>query len=68
MFQNLEIHCRFNSNSNCCIYILQFLREELKYEKGAEKRQKAFHQNDDMYISVKDLWDAWVKSEVSIMR
>lgn len=45
--------------------ILQFLREELKYEKGAEKRQKAFHQNDDMYISVKDLWDAWVKSEVS---
>ncbi|XP_050442329.1 stromal interaction molecule homolog isoform X1 [Adelges cooleyi] len=41
-----------------------FLREELKYEKGAEKRQKAFHQNDDMYISVKDLWDAWVKSEV----
>lgn len=47
------------------IFIIQFLREELKYEKGAEKRQKAFHQNDDMYISVKDLWDAWVKSEVS---
>lgn len=45
--------------------VLQFLREELKYEKDAEKRQKAFHQNDDMYISVKDLWDAWVKSEVS---
>lgn len=43
----------------------QFLREELKYENGAEKRQRAFHHNDDMHISVKELWEAWVKSEVS---
>ncbi|KAK7604887.1 hypothetical protein V9T40_006073 [Parthenolecanium corni] len=41
-----------------------FLRGELKYEKDAERRQKAFHRNDDMHISVKELWEAWVKSEV----
>lgn len=45
-------------------YILQFLREELKYEGGYEKRHKAFHFNDDMHISVKELWEAWLKSEV----
>lgn len=55
---------KLNSYWHLLFYFSQFLREELKYEKGAEKRQKAFHQNDDMYISVKDLWDAWVKSEV----
>ncbi|XP_071452395.1 stromal interaction molecule homolog isoform X2 [Hetaerina americana] len=42
----------------------EFLREELKYEQGYEKRQKAFHRNDDMHISVKELWDAWLRSEV----
>ncbi|XP_073994174.1 stromal interaction molecule isoform X2 [Rhodnius prolixus] len=41
-----------------------FLREELQYESGAERRQKAFHRNDDMHISVKELWEAWVRSEV----
>ncbi|KRG07769.1 stromal interaction molecule homolog isoform X3 [Drosophila mojavensis] len=41
-----------------------FLREELKYDSGYEKRQKAFHFNDDMHISVKELWDAWLRSEV----
>ncbi|CAO1379185.1 unnamed protein product [Diamesa tonsa] len=41
-----------------------FLREELKYEAGYEKRHKAFHFNDDMHISVKELWEAWMKSEV----
>ncbi|XP_043865271.1 stromal interaction molecule homolog isoform X2 [Drosophila mojavensis] len=42
----------------------RFLREELKYDSGYEKRQKAFHFNDDMHISVKELWDAWLRSEV----
>ncbi|XP_046395505.1 stromal interaction molecule homolog isoform X2 [Ischnura elegans] len=42
----------------------EFLREELKYEQGYEKRQKAFHRNDDMHISVKELWEAWLRSEV----
>ncbi|KAH8275712.1 hypothetical protein KR044_013174, partial [Drosophila immigrans] len=41
-----------------------FLREELKYDSGYEKRQKAFHFNDDMHISVKELWNAWLRSEV----
>ncbi|KAL9695668.1 hypothetical protein quinque_014953 [Culex quinquefasciatus] len=41
-----------------------FLREELKYDSGYEKRHKAFHFNDDMHISVKRLWEAWLRSEV----
>ncbi|EFA02431.1 stromal interaction molecule homolog isoform X2 [Tribolium castaneum] len=41
-----------------------FLREELQYDSGYERRQKAFHRNDDMHISVKELWEAWLKSEV----
>ncbi|XP_037938826.1 stromal interaction molecule homolog isoform X4 [Teleopsis dalmanni] len=41
-----------------------FLREELKYDSGYEKRQKVFHFNDDMHISVKELWEAWLRSEV----
>ncbi|XP_035910751.1 stromal interaction molecule homolog isoform X1 [Anopheles stephensi] len=41
-----------------------FLREELKYDSGYEKRHKAFHFNDDMHISVKELWEAWLCSEV----
>ncbi|CAG2064919.1 unnamed protein product [Timema podura] len=43
----------------------QFLREELKYEQGYERRQRAFHFNDDMHISVRELWEAWIRSEVS---
>ncbi|XP_065345003.1 stromal interaction molecule homolog isoform X2 [Cloeon dipterum] len=42
----------------------EFLREELKYEDGHERRQRAFHRNDDMHISVKELWEAWTRSEV----
>lgn len=42
----------------------QFLREELKYENGYEKRQKAFHRDDDMHISVRELWEIWTRSEV----
>lgn len=41
-----------------------FLREELKYDSGYERRQRAFHRNDDMHISVRELWEAWLKSEV----
>uniref|UniRef100_A0A1Y1MAA0 SAM domain-containing protein n=1 Tax=Photinus pyralis TaxID=7054 RepID=A0A1Y1MAA0_PHOPY len=41
-----------------------FLREELQYNSGYERRQKAFHRNDDMHISVKELWEAWLRSEV----
>lgn len=40
------------------------MKEELKYNSGYEKRQKNFHRNDDMHISVKELWEAWLKSEV----
>nr|CAD7268727.1 unnamed protein product [Timema shepardi] len=43
----------------------EFLREELKYEQGYERRQRAFHFNDDMHISVRELWEAWIRSEVS---
>ena len=43
---------------------LQFLREELHYEGGHERRQKAFHRDDDMHISVRELWDIWTRSEV----
>ncbi|XP_059482239.1 stromal interaction molecule homolog isoform X2 [Neocloeon triangulifer] len=42
----------------------EFLREELKYEDGHERRQRAFHRNDDNHISVKELWEAWTRSEV----
>ncbi|XP_066137742.1 stromal interaction molecule homolog [Euwallacea fornicatus] len=41
-----------------------FLKEELKYDSGTEKRQRAFHKNNDMHISVKELWEAWLRSEV----
>ncbi|XP_034948923.1 stromal interaction molecule homolog [Chelonus insularis] len=41
-----------------------FLREELQYEAGYERRQRAFHHNDDMHISVRELWEAWLRSEV----
>lgn len=47
-------------------YRQQFLREELKYDSGYEKRHKTFHYNDDTQISVKELWEAWLRSEVRI--
>ena len=46
------------------LFLFQFLREELKYENGYEKRQRAFHRDDDMHISVRELWDIWIRSEV----
>lgn len=48
----------------CILFSSQFLREELKYDSGYEKRHKTFHYNDDTQISVKELWDAWLRSEV----
>lgn len=44
--------------------IFQFLRQELHYEGGYERRQKAFHRDDDMHISVRELWEIWIRSEV----
>ncbi|CAL8126025.1 unnamed protein product [Orchesella dallaii] len=45
-----------------------FLREELHYsEDNYERRQENMYRNDDnddKQVSVKELWDAWVKSEV----
>lgn len=43
---------------------VDFLKEELQYAKGYEKRQKVFHYNNDQYISVPELWYIWKKSEV----
>ncbi|EEB09960.1 conserved hypothetical protein [Pediculus humanus corporis] len=42
----------------------EFLREDLKYQDGYQRRQQAFHRNDDKHISVKELWDAWLRSDV----
>nr|XP_018907869.1 PREDICTED: stromal interaction molecule homolog isoform X2 [Bemisia tabaci] len=62
-----SLHRQLDDDADGAVDLMEsdeFLREELKYENGAERRQKAFHRNDDMHISVKELWDAWVKSEV----
>ncbi|KAI5732762.1 hypothetical protein M8J76_003861 [Diaphorina citri] len=61
------LHRQLDDDANGVIELSEsdeFLREELKYDDGAEKRQKAFHKNDDMHVSVKELWDVWIKSEV----
>ena len=42
----------------------QFLREELNYQHGNERRQKAFHRDNDMHVSVSELWHIWSRSEV----
>lgn len=42
----------------------QFLREELKYDRDYEKRQENFHRNNDNQVSVRELWETWVRSEV----
>ncbi|XP_075211227.1 stromal interaction molecule homolog [Lycorma delicatula] len=61
---HLEIEENLVKSENLKVENEVFLREELQYEDGAEKRQRAFHRNDDMHISVKELWDAWLCSEV----
>lgn len=55
---------KINFIKNPFFYHFQFLREELKYDSGYEKRHKTFHYNDDTQISVKELWEAWLRSEV----
>lgn len=43
----------------------EFLREELQYNKGHEKRHIDFHENnDDTRVSVTELWTKWVNSQV----
>ncbi|CAL4135784.1 unnamed protein product, partial [Meganyctiphanes norvegica] len=42
---------------------VEFLKDELQYTKGFEKRQETFHHNNDKAISVADLWHIWKQSE-----
>ncbi|XP_044254508.1 stromal interaction molecule homolog isoform X2 [Tribolium madens] len=61
------LHQKLDDDANGNVDLTEsddFLREELQYDSGYERRQKAFHRNDDMHISVKELWEAWLKSEV----
>ncbi|XP_019874200.2 stromal interaction molecule homolog isoform X2 [Aethina tumida] len=61
-----SLHQKLDDDANGNIDLSEsddFLREELKYDSGYEKRQKVFHKND-MHISVKELWEAWLKSDV----
>ncbi|VDK19477.1 unnamed protein product [Anisakis simplex] len=47
---------RFESND--------FLKEDMKFGgSDREKREKAFHHNNDEQITVDDLWEAWFASE-----
>uniref|UniRef100_A0A146KQY1 Stromal interaction molecule n=1 Tax=Lygus hesperus TaxID=30085 RepID=A0A146KQY1_LYGHE len=62
-----SLHRQLDDDANGAVDLSEsddFLREELQYESGAERRQRAFHPNDDTHISVKELWEAWVRSEV----
>lgn len=62
-----SLHRQLDDDANGNIDLSEsddFLREELKYDSGYEKRQRAFHHNDDMHISVRELWEAWLRSEV----
>ncbi|XP_071056249.1 stromal interaction molecule homolog isoform X2 [Onthophagus taurus] len=61
------LHQQLDDDANGDIDLTEtgdFLRQDLKIDSGYEKRQKAFHQNDDMHISVKELWESWLRSEV----
>ncbi|BES90772.1 stromal interaction molecule [Nesidiocoris tenuis] len=61
------LHGQLDDDANGAVDLSEsddFLREELQYGTGAERRQRAFHRNDDKHISVKELWEAWVRSEV----
>ncbi|XP_073954650.1 stromal interaction molecule homolog isoform X3 [Choristoneura fumiferana] len=62
-----QLHNQLDDDANGNVDLSEsddFLREELQYDSGYEKRQRAFHHNDDMHISVKELWEAWLRSEV----
>lgn len=63
----ISLHKKLDDDANGNVDLSEsndFLREELQYEAGFEKRQKAFHRNDDTHISAKELWEAWLRSEV----
>ncbi|XP_014217003.1 stromal interaction molecule homolog [Copidosoma floridanum] len=62
-----SLHSQLDDDANGNIDLSEsddFLREELQYEAGYERRQRVFHHNDDMHISVRELWEAWLRSEV----
>ncbi|XP_076279019.1 stromal interaction molecule isoform X2 [Lasioglossum baleicum] len=62
-----SLHSQLDDDANGDVDLSEsddFLREELQYEAGYERRQRAFHHNDDMHISVRELWEAWLRSEV----
>ncbi|XP_011696593.1 PREDICTED: stromal interaction molecule homolog [Wasmannia auropunctata] len=62
-----SLHSQLDDDANGNVDLSEsddFLREELQYEAGYERRQRAFHHNDDMHISVRELWEAWLRSEV----
>ncbi|KAI4463884.1 stromal interaction molecule [Holotrichia oblita] len=62
-----ELHKQLDDDENGNVDLSEtgdFLRQDLKIDSGYEKRQQVFHQNDDMHISVRELWEAWLRSEV----
>ncbi|XP_023239470.1 stromal interaction molecule homolog isoform X2 [Centruroides sculpturatus] len=61
----VTLHQQLDDDANGNIDIAEsdeFLRDELQYENGYD-RQKGFHRNDK-YISVDELWQFWITSEV----
>uniref|UniRef100_T1JCG0 SAM domain-containing protein n=1 Tax=Strigamia maritima TaxID=126957 RepID=T1JCG0_STRMM len=62
----MALHRILDDDANGAVDVTEsdeFLREELQYENGYERRHNAFHLNDK-YISVKELWESWKISEV----
>ncbi|XP_044737139.1 stromal interaction molecule homolog isoform X2 [Chrysoperla carnea] len=62
-----SLHQQLDDDANGAVDLSEsddFLREELKYASDYERRQKAFHYNDDTHVSVRELWEAWLRSEV----
>ncbi|XP_067121400.1 stromal interaction molecule homolog isoform X1 [Centruroides vittatus] len=61
----VTLHQQLDDDANGNIDIAEsdeFLRDELQYENGYD-RQKGFHRNDK-YISIDELWQFWITSEV----
>ncbi|CAG7836332.1 unnamed protein product [Allacma fusca] len=61
------LHRQLDDDNNGSIDLKEsngYLREELNYDKGYEKRHKNFHRNNDNQISVKNLWELWISSDV----
>ncbi|KAI8428763.1 hypothetical protein MSG28_007444, partial [Choristoneura fumiferana] len=68
-----QLHNQLDDDANGNVDLSEsddFLREELQYDSGYEKRQRAFHHNDDMHISVHN-WTAeqtveWLTQSVDL--